>query len=230
MIAVRVLRRVVPLLAGILLLSSCYPLSYMVGTPRPLACDPTDTAVNDGHTASFFASYSQPKGPLSQVDCQNVVALLNVASAYASQFPTVADAKAAGWIQATVWTPGQGIHFADPTRLYGPFDAQRPNWLLYNGTAPTAKLAGMMFLVEGGATPPEGFPGANDHWHNHDKLCIDADATPFVIGEHVSDAYCTAIGGVNTVVTNQWMVHAWLPVYAGWDATDIFNNNHPSLT
>ena len=36
----------------------------------------------------------------------------------------------------------------------------------------------MMFLVESGVKPPAGFPGANDHWHNHDKLCIDADAEP----------------------------------------------------
>lgn len=213
-----------------LALNACYPLSFQPGTPRPTLCDPTDTAVNDGHTASFFASYTQAKGPLSKDDCVAVTHYLNMAADYVAQFPTVADVKAAGWIQATVWTPGQGIHFADPTRLYGPFQPDRPNWLQYNGTAPTAKLAGMMFLVEGGPTPPAGFPGANDHWHNHDDLCIDADATPFVIGEHVSDSFCAAMGGVNTDVSNQWMVHAWLPKYAGWDATDIFNNNHPSLT
>jgi hypothetical protein len=209
---------------------ACQPLSYLPGTPRPSWCDPTDTAVNDGHTASFFAIYSTPKSALSQTDCQTVVALLNTAADYVAQFPTVADVRAAGWIQATVWTPGQGIHFVDPARMNGPFDPQRPNWLQYNGTAPTARLAGMMFLVQSGATPPAGFPGANDHWHNHDKLCIDADAEPFVIGEHLSDAHCTAIGGVNTVYTDHWMVHAWIPTYAGWNPTDIFNNNHPSLS
>jgi hypothetical protein len=192
-------------------------------------CDPTDLAVNDGHTTGFFANYSQPKAPLGQWDCFAVVGNLRAAANYAAQFPTVAAVKAAGWIQATVWTPGQGIHFADPTRLYGPFDPTRPNWLQFNGTAPTARLAGMMFLVESGAQPPAGFPGANDHWHNHDALCIDADATPFVIGEHVSNAYCAAIGGVNTDVSGQWMVHAWFPNYAGWEPTDVFNNNHPSL-
>jgi hypothetical protein len=222
-------RRVLPLLAMVLVLGACYPLSYEPGTPRPKMCDPTDTAVNDGHTASFWANYTQPKTPLSKDSCQQVVGLLNAAAAYASQFPTVADVKAAGWVQATVWTPGQGIHFADPTRLYGPFEPTKPNWLQYNGTSNSANLSGMMFLVDSGVKPPAGFPGANDHWHNHDKLCIDADANPFVIGEHVSDQLCTAIGGVNTDVATQWMVHAWLPVYDGWDATDIFNNNHPSL-
>lgn len=214
----------------VLVLSGCYPLDYAPGTPRPTWCDPTDTAVNDGHTASFLAVYTTAKGPLSQENCQGVVASLNAARNYVAQFPTVADARAAGWIQATVWTPGQGIHFADPTRLEGPFDPERPNWLQYNGTAPTARLAGMMFLVESGTSPPSGFPGANDHWHNHDKLCIDADAEPFVIGEHLSDAVCAGIGGVNTDYRTTWMVHAWIPTYAGWTPTDIFNNNHPSLT
>ena len=108
MTATSLLRRALPLLAITLVLSACYPLSYEPGTPRPTSCDPTDTAVNDGHTASFFANYTQPKGPLSQVDCQVVVALLNTAADYAAQFPTVAAVKAAGWIQVTVWTPGPG--------------------------------------------------------------------------------------------------------------------------
>jgi hypothetical protein len=222
-------RHVALLLVVGVVLGACQPLSYLPGTPRPAWCDPTDTAVNDGHTASFFANYSVPKGPLSQDDCLGVANYLSAARDYVAQFPTVADARAAGWIQATVWTPGQGIHFADPTRLNGPFDPNHPNWLQYNGTAPTARLAGMMFLVQTGAGPPAGFPGNNDHWHNHDKLCIDADAEPFVIGEHLSDATCTAIGGVNTNYTGTWMVHAWIPTYAGWQPTDIFNNNHPSL-
>jgi hypothetical protein len=226
----RSLHRVVLVVVAALVMSACYPLSYLPGTPRPSMCDPTDTAVNDGHTTTFFAAYSTPKGPLSQVNCQLVVNDLNAAAAYASQFPTVGAVKAAGWVQATVWTPGQGIHFADPTRLTGPFDPRRPNWLQFNGTADSANLAGMMFLVDTGtATPPAGFPGNNDHWHNHNELCIDADAQPWVLAEGVSDQFCAAMGGVNTDVTTQWMVHGWLPVYAGWQATDIFNVDHPSL-
>lgn len=224
-------RRAAAFFIGIaLILGACNPLDYMPGTPRPSMCDPTDIAVNDGHTASFYANYSTPKGPLSQIDCQVVVSQLNNAAAFASQFPTVGAVKAAGWIQATVWTPGQGIHFVDPNRLDGPFDPERPNWLQYNGTANSNTLAGMMFLVDSGSTPPAGFQGANDHWHNHDVLCIKENAQPFVIGEHVSNAQCTAMGGVNTPYTHQWMVHAWLPPYAGWNATDIFHNSHPSLT
>ena len=223
-------RRALLVLAAVLLVAgACDPLSYLPGTPRPSWCDPTDIDINDGHTAGFFASYSTPKGPLSQLDCQEVTANLKKARAFAAQFPTVADVRAAGWIQATVWTPGQGIHFVDPTRALGPFDPRRPNWLQYNSAALSGALVGMMFLEEGGSSPPEGFAGANDHWHNHDELCIDADAEPYVVAEHVSDSLCAAWGGVNMDVSNQWMVHAWLPTYGGWEPTDIFNNNHPSL-
>jgi hypothetical protein len=214
---------------GVMLLSGCDMYSFLPGTPRPSWCDPTDTAINDGHTAAFFAAYTIPKGPLSQNACLELANYLPFAAEFASHYPTVAAAQAAGWVQATVWTPGQGIHFVDPNRLTGPFDPDRPNYLLYNGTAPTANLAGMMWLVESGALPPAGFPGANDHWHNHGPLCYKAGATPFILGESMSNALCTSLGGVNTDFSSQWMVHVWLPVYAGWEATDIFNNAHPSL-
>lgn len=219
------------LLIAVLAVAGCEVLSYLPGTPRPSMCDPSNTVVDDGHTASFGTYYKVAKGPLGQQDCQMVVSYLNAARDYVGQFPTVADAKAAGWVQATVWAPGQGIHFVDPDRINGPFDPQRPNWLVYNGSANTARLAGMMFVVQTSGPPPAyGFPGANDHWHNHDELCVKANATPFIIGEHLSDSYCAAIGGVNTDYTNVWMVHAWLPPYAGWEATDIFNVSHPALT
>lgn len=223
-------RSVAVLLVFTFVIGACEALTYLPGTPRPSWCDPSDTVVNDGHSAAFFATYTTPKGPLSQTDCQVDVAYLNAAAEFASQFPTVAAAKAAGWVQATVWTPGQGIHFVDPARETGPFNPQRPNWLMYNGTANTANLVGMMFLVESGASPPPGFPGNNDHWHNHGTpLCYKAGANPFIIAEGVSDPVCVAIGGVNVDFSSQWMVHVWIPKYAGWDATDIFNNNHPSL-
>jgi hypothetical protein len=221
--------------AGVMLLSGCDIYSYMPGTPRPSWCDPTDTAVNDGHTARFFQVYTTPKGPLSQSDCFQVVDDLKAAQDFAVRYPTVAAVQAAGWVLATVYTPGQGAHFVDPNRLTGPFDPKRPNFLMYNGTASTANLVGMMFLVDTGGTstttlPPAGFPGANDHWHNHGPLCI-RNSDGVVIGEvpPMSNAQCTSLGGTVTDLSSQWMVHAWLPVYAGWQATDIFNVDHPSL-
>jgi len=217
--------------AAMFLVSGCDLYSYLPGTPRPSWCDPSDTAVNDGHTPAFFAAYTTPKGPLSQSNCQEVSAYIQSAQDYVVKFPTVAAAKAAGWVQATVFTPGQGAHYVDPTRQTGPFDPRRPNFLMFNGTANTANLVGMMFLVDTGSTttPPAGFPGANDHWHNHGVLCV-RDSDQVVVGEGLSDSSCLSAGGHNTTShSSEWMVHVWLPVYAGWQATDIFNVSHPSL-
>ena len=216
----------------VMLLSGCDLYSFAPGTLRPSWCDPTDTAVNDGHTSAFFAFYTTPKGPLSQNDCLVVSADIETARDFAAHYPTVAAAQAAGWVQATVYTPGQGVHFVDPTRRTGPFDPNRPNYLMYNGTAPTNNLVGMMFLVDTGSstTPPAGFPGGNDQWHNHGLLCVKGGVVIGEIGENgMTQSLCTGEGGVVTDLSTQWMVHVWLPVYAGWQATDIFNVDHPSL-
>ncbi|HEX2383689.1 MAG TPA: hypothetical protein VHI95_13685 [Acidimicrobiales bacterium] len=217
-------------IVGVTLLSGCDLYSYLPGTPRPSWCDPTDTAVNDGHTAAFFSAYTVAKGPLSQSDCLQVANYIQQAADFAAQYPTVAAVQAAGWHLATVFTPGQGAHFVDPNRLTGPFDPKRPNFLMYNGTASTANLVGMMFLVDSGASPPAGFPGANDHWHNHGPLCV-RNSDGVVIGEvpPMTTTQCTSLGGTVQDLSSQWMVHVWLPVYAGWQATDIFNVSHPSL-
>ncbi len=211
------------------------------GISRPYYCDPTDTAINDGHTGPmvpgapptpFQLAYTQPKGPLSAADCQSVTTDVRAATAFVSQFPTVADAEAAGWKQAAVWTPGQGIHYVDPARLTGPLDLQKPNWLMYDGTAPDSKLTGIMFLTDtGSTTPPAGFAGGNDQFHQHGPLCTDTTpgAYPFIIGEQLTSAECTAIGGINLVYNTVWMVHVWLPVYDGWLPTDLFNRTHPFI-
>ncbi len=218
------------------LVAACQPLPYEPGTPRPFLCDPTDTAVNDGHghggdhDLTFMTVYTEPKGPLSAADCRLLHQQVTEALAFVSPLATVADAEAAGWIEAAVFSPGQGVHYADPARLTGPFDPTRPNWLMYDGNHPTSALTGMMFLVTSGALPPAGFDGANDHWHRHGELCTTTkDGHLYIAAEHATDAECAALGGVNVNFDTQWMVHVWLPRYDGWTATDIFNRTHPSL-
>ncbi len=214
---------------AVLVVSGCIPLSYQPGTARPFYCDPSDTLVNDGHGGGMFATvYTQPKGALSATDCQALAADLTASSSYVSSLKTVAQAEAAGWVQAAVWSAGQGIHYVDPSRITGPFDPTKPNWLMFDGTTPDSKLTGMMFLVQSGMMPPAGFPGDNDHWHQHHELCV-AGGSPFIVGEHLTDAECAALGGVNQMFMDTWMVHVWLPSYDGWLATDIFNKTHPSL-
>ena len=232
----KIIRVMAIVLAAAAIATACRPISIgglwgPGGTLRPYWCDPTDTAINDGHglAANFNAAYTQPKGPLSAMDCLATSGNLRASESFAKQFPTVADAEAAGWRQAAVWSAGQGIHYVDPNRLLGPFDPNKPNWLMYDGTSPGSKLTGMMFLLDTGtSSPPAGFRGMNDHWHQHGALCTDVapGAYPFIIGEHLTAGQCSSIGGINIVQQTVWMVHVWLPIYKGWVPTDIFNKAH----
>ena len=56
------------------------------------------------------------------------------------------------------------------------FDPAAPSELLYDGTGPDAKIVGLSYLVFNRGGPPEGFAGANDHWHQHNAnggLCFN---------------------------------------------------------
>lgn len=52
------------------------------------------------------------------------------------------------------------------------FDPARPNLLMYDSDSDSGRLTGMVWAVVSGEMPPEGFPGDNDHWHFHERLCF----------------------------------------------------------
>ncbi len=236
-VSVRHVRSLALIITFTLIAAACVPLSVVWGpggSLRPYWCDPSDTAINDAHglPANFNAAYTQPKGPLSGPDCLLTTNYLRSSEAFVKQYPTVADAEAAGWKQGAVWAAGQGIHYVDPSRLLGPFDPRKPNWLMYDGTSPGSLLTGMMYLLDtGSTTPPSGFPGDNDHWHQHGALCTDTTpgTYPFIIGESLTGPQCSSIGGINVIRPTIWMVHVWLPVYKNWVPTDVFNKSHPLI-
>ena len=105
------------------LVSGCDLYSYLPGTPRPSWCDPTDTARERRAHPRFASVYTTPKGPLvAERLPRGRERFATGLRDFAVKYPTVAAAQAAGWVQATVFTPGQGAHFVDPNRLTGPFD------------------------------------------------------------------------------------------------------------
>jgi hypothetical protein len=217
------------LAAAVMLLAAtaCQPAA----PARAYWCDPSDTAINDGHGGTLFnAAYTKPKGPLTTIDCLALTNQLNSARDWVeSVAPTVSAAESAGFVQAAVWQSGQGYHYVDPSRTSGPLDLTRPNWLMFDGTGPSARVVGMMYLVSSGSSPPVGFPGSNDHWHQHHQLCVTRAYPIFIGGDHMTDAECQAIGGTNQMFSDTWMVHVWLPRYDSWLPTDIFNKSHPNI-
>lgn len=199
------------------------------GEHRPWYCDPTDTAINDGHDVGHMQHYTEEKGPLSAGDCLSINISLSRAAKYAKQFPTAGVAEANGWHHLAPFIPGQGTHHVNiAAGVTDQFNPERPNMLMYDSNLDSAKLTGMVWVVKSGEMPPEGFPGMNDHWHFHERLCFINDGT-FVVGDNITDTQCAALGGVNQDTSDTWLLHAWLPVYEGWYATDIFNKTHPTV-
>jgi hypothetical protein len=222
--------RLIPVVLIVALLSTaCNYLDWGQGGPeREWWCDPTDTAVNDGHSgAGHEYPYTEEKGPLTAGQCLIIDYQLEQAVQVALQFPTAGEAEDNGWFQLAPWIPGQGTHHMDTS--YGiptEFDWTRPTMLMYDSNSRSGQLTGMVWVVTSGHNPPEGFVGDNDHWHNHQALCYRNGT---IIGDGLTDAQCAARGGTNVDASGTWLLHVWLPVYDGWQATDIFNKTHPGI-
>lgn len=204
------------------------------GDERRWWCDPTDTAVNDGHgdhpPGGPHFPYTEPKGPLSWQDCALNAFFIERGAAQAALYPTKGIAEANGWHYLAPWIPGQGTHHVRAAGVPTTFDPSGPTMLMYDGSGDDAPLTGMVWAVESGPTPPAGFAGDNDHWHGHQKLCyIGLPDDPFIVGDNISDAACAARGGTNVDSSDTWLLHVWLPVYDGWIADDIFNKEHPGI-
>src|SRR5262245_10276738 len=157
-------------------------------------------------------------------------AQLDIAHQVTLQFPTVADAEAAGYNMVTGYVPCIGAHYIKISNMFGGFDPAKPSMLLYDGTNPDSKIVGLSYSVLGDPNkPPEGFAGPNDPWHKHDSnggLCMKGGV---VVGaESTSDAECRARGGNKVALHNLWMMHAWTA--DAWQSSwGIFSAENPDL-
>ena len=156
--------------------------------------------------------------------------LIEVSRGVAKKFPTLADAMKVGYRRAGPYTPGLGIHYIKfwgansltPNGIVTPETMAEPLSILYDGTAPTAKIAGFMYYAAT-ATTPEGFPGNNDFWHFHTNVCQKPAAdggsdSPLGADKSSDPAECAKVGGVAMPKT-QYMVHVWsVPGYEVSDA------------
>jgi len=159
----------------------------------------------------------------------------------AAQYPTVADAEAAGYRRIGPYFPGIGAHYGKTGELEmnrdGGFDDEKiahPFTIIYDGTEPTSGVAGFMYLSMAD-TEPEGFAGPNDVWHYHEDLCLSYSSTgeidvPFGLDQQATDAQCAAAGG-RKIGISPWMVHVWSA--PGWDDdpdVGTFGEVHTDLT
>jgi hypothetical protein len=168
---------------------------------------------------------SVPDKPLTPTQRATLANQLVVARATALAYPTVADATKAGYILAGKFTPGAGAHYISLRGSASSYlghtttiDPAHPLALIYDGTAPTSSVVGLMYGSFNQA-PPSGFAGPNDHWHRHTNLCIvfhpSGIQIPYPPDSDVKKSACDALHGMFMRET-LWMVHAW--VVPGWES------------
>ena len=221
------------------------------GDPVPWFCDPVapNSVTGPGMgSVNWYAGVTRQ--PLDYDACEDMAIQLDEAKTYAEQYPTVADAEAAGFISSFGFIPGMGTHhgvgtitpemLADPnfdrsnpvipdSMIDDVFDPTRPEFLQYNGNGDDAVLVGMSYYVRtDNDLPPEGFPGDNDWWHHHPSLCFNpATAEAFTV--NTTDAQCASRGGVNVLMDDYYMLHVWLVDDLEYHG-DVHAPMHPCIT
>jgi hypothetical protein len=154
---------------------------------------------------------------------------MTAARTVATKYPTVKDAVADGYRMSTPYVPCIGAHYTKVS-LVARFDPAAPSELLYDGTGPDAKIVGLSYLLFNRPGAPEGFAGANDHWHQHNAnggLCFGANLV-VIGGEETTEEQCKARGGEKRELTDIWMAHAW--VVPGFECSwGVFAGECPEL-
>jgi hypothetical protein len=222
--------------AALVLLTDSDPSQPSVSTPAAAsaASNAGVTDVNGAHVhgvkAQDVAAETQEDQPLDAATRELLAQQLSTARDHAMQYPTVADATAAGYHLAGGFAPGSGAHYIGGAMTGGgTFDANAAQSLIYDGTSPTSKIVGLMYYAMGDA--PQGFAGPNDHWHRHSHVCIKPTATgidvPFPADADVSQAQCSEVGGLFMSITG-YMVHAW--VVPSWESPQgVFSHENVNV-
>jgi hypothetical protein len=147
--------------------------------------------------------------PLSLVDAPVFDAQWSAARGAIATRDTEAKAAALGYVRATAPAGGIGTHWVLWSQIAKPFDAADPSMLLFDERRSPPVLVGYSYALQS-PTRPEGFAGANDHWHQHKGLCVDDG---WVVREQASGP--DACNGTYIAGGDFWMLHAW--VVPGWD-------------
>lgn len=184
----------------------------------------SDVAI-DGHNVRG----SSPQVAIDQATRALLEQQQALARTVATRYPTVAEAQAAGYAMSTPYVPCIGAHYTN-LALVSKFDPANPSELLYDGTAPTAKIVGLSYLVFHPGGPPEGFAGPNDIWHQHNSnggLCLNGKGV--VVGAEATTAeQCSALGGRKVPLPDVWMLHDW--IVPGWECSwGVFAGECPEL-
>ncbi len=186
--------------------------------------------VVSGVKAQDIQAELQPDTPLDRLTRAQLASQLATAREVAMQYPTVADAEAAGMRVAGGFAPGSGAHYISYSGILGdgPIDVTKVNSYIYDGTNPDSQIVGLMYYSN---SEVEGFAGPNDHWHRHSNVCVkfgaDGIEVPFPADADVSAKDCKQAGASLMPITG-YMVHAW--VVPGWESPEgVFSHENTNI-
>jgi hypothetical protein len=204
-----------------------------------------ETADDLGYSALVngqMGSHDHPASPateptLTPAETGALADQLAATAVLVERYPTVADAKAAGYRQQGPFSPGLGTHFSGPGATFnsdGDMDAEdlMGGMLIYDGIEDDSPLAGFMYMAYQ-EDSPEGFVGDLDAWHFHTATCIvvtpDGIDTPFGADlSGVTQEMCEGEGG-SLIDFTGWMVHVWtVPEYESPEG--LFSDLNPKIT
>ena len=137
---------------------------------------------------------------------------------------SVAEAESAGYLRAAAQGAGVGVHYVKWELIDQPFDPAAPSMLLFDEREGPHQgdLVGYSYWLRSD-TEPDGFAGPNDHWHQHEGICV---VNGFVDREGAAGPDTCAgdyFGGADL-----WMLHTWL--IPGWENRwGPFTTLNPSL-
>ena len=202
--------------AAVAVVAALLPLGNGAATepPRTIAAlsgDGGGTSAHAGHDHVVAA----PTATVLASDSGTLEEQLAAARGVVDRWPTLADARADGWTLADDYIPGVGSHWMHYDRIDSVFDPAEPEMLLFAGDEPDAPVVGLTYYVV--HSPPAGFAGDQDVWHQHKNVCMGPDGPRFA-GDGAS--------GCKARWDWSWMLHAW--VAPGWENPDgVFANENP---
>jgi hypothetical protein len=166
------------------------------------ASGPLATPAEDHHDHGAFA----PEVAVAMTEAEHdaLAEQWTQAETAAARLGTTEAATAAGYVQASSQLPGIGAHWVKWSLIDKPFDPAQPSMILFDQSSlhPT-RLAGLSYWVRS-PEAPEGFVGANDHWHQHAGLCF---VNGWLAREGVPSAELCPGQWLNG--SDLWMLHAW---------------------
>jgi hypothetical protein len=190
--------------------------------------------LENGH--QHAAQFEQPVDRTTRVELARQLALTREV---ALQYPTIADALAAGYHRVGPFIPGLGAHYMNSAQVTQTLNAdgvvddddlRRPIMFIYDGISPESRVAGLMYYSMA-KDEPEGFAGPNDVWHYHTGLCLvngpEGIDLPYGADQEVSQEQCDSVHG-QLMKQSQWMVHVWtVPGYES--SVGTFSHTSPAL-